>query len=70
VILLDTDTLTLLALGHRQVSQRFQSTDEAVAITIVTRIEVLQGRFDFVMKAADGPSFKKPSGGSAAQRQI
>ena len=54
MILLDTDTLTLLTLGHPQVQRRLDSAEEDIAITIVTRIEVLRGRFDFVLKAADG----------------
>ncbi len=54
MILLDTDTLTLLMLGHPQIQRRLDSAEEDIAITIVTRIEVLRGRFDFVLKAADG----------------
>ena len=54
MILLDTDTLTLLTLGHPKVQQRLDAAEEDIAITIVTRIEVLRGRFDFVLKAADG----------------
>lgn len=54
MILLDTDTLTLLTLGHLQVQQHLDSADEDIAITIVTRIEILRGRFEFVLKAADG----------------
>lgn len=54
MILLDTDTLTLLTLGHPQVQQHLDSADEDIAITIVTRIEILRGRFEFVLKAADG----------------
>lgn len=54
MILLDTDTLTLLTLGHLQVQQHLDSADEDIAITIVTRIEILRGRFEFLLKAADG----------------
>lgn len=54
MILLDTDTLTLLTLGHLQVQQHLGSADEDIEITIVTRIEILRGRFEFVLKAADG----------------
>ncbi|HWG46513.1 MAG TPA: type II toxin-antitoxin system VapC family toxin [Gemmataceae bacterium] len=53
--LLDTDTLTLVHAGHLRVLERRQTVpDNEIAIAIVTRIEVLQGRFDFVLKAADG----------------
>jgi tRNA(fMet)-specific endonuclease VapC len=55
VILLDTDTLTLLTMGHLKVQRRLDLAEDDIAITIVTRIEVLRGRFDFVLKAADGP---------------
>ena len=39
---LDTDTLTLLMNGHARVTARVEK-EEAVAITIVSRIEILQG---------------------------
>lgn len=52
MILLDTDILSLLMNGDEKVVQRVeQETD--IAITIVTRIEMLQGRFASVLKAAD-----------------
>jgi tRNA(fMet)-specific endonuclease VapC len=52
MILLDTDILSLLMNGHEKVLRRVeQETD--IAITIVTRIEMLQGRFASVLKAAD-----------------
>jgi tRNA(fMet)-specific endonuclease VapC len=53
LILLDTDTLTLHFHGHALVSRRVLQADDIVAITIVSRIEVLRGRFDGVLKAAD-----------------
>ena len=52
--LLDTDTLTLLLMGHRKVQQRLDAAEDDVVISIVTRIEVLRGRFDSVLKAANG----------------
>jgi tRNA(fMet)-specific endonuclease VapC len=52
--LLDTDTLTHLQAGHTRVAQRLrENADPEVAITIISRIEMLRGRFDFVMKAAN-----------------
>ncbi len=51
--LLDTDTLTLLMQGHARVTGRV-ARSARVAITVVTRIEVLQGRFASVLKAGDG----------------
>lgn len=53
--LLDTDTLTHLHAGRARVGQRLEAlADPDVAITVVTRIEVLRGRFDFVLKATTG----------------
>jgi tRNA(fMet)-specific endonuclease VapC len=52
MIFLDTDTFSLLASGHPRIAARLATaTDEAV-ITIVTRIEALQGRFAFLLRAA------------------
>jgi tRNA(fMet)-specific endonuclease VapC len=53
MFVLDTDILTLLLRGHSQVSQRRSQVADRVVLTIVTRIEVLQGRFAAVLKAAD-----------------
>lgn len=53
MILLDTDLLTLLLAGQEKVRQRAARADERISTTVITRIEVLQGRFDSVMKAAN-----------------
>lgn len=53
MILLDTDMLTLLFQGHARVQARLRGAEEDAATTIITRIEVLQGRFDSILKAAD-----------------
>lgn len=51
--LLDTDTLTHLHAGHPKVVARLQSLpDPDVRVSIITRIEVLRGRMDYVLKAA------------------
>jgi tRNA(fMet)-specific endonuclease VapC len=51
---LDTDTLTLIFAGQAQVTSRRDTVPESeIAVTVVSRIEVLQGRFDFLLKAAD-----------------
>ena len=52
--LLDTDTLTLYFAAHPRVVEQVRASAEAPAITIVSYMEVLQGRFDSVRKAADG----------------
>lgn len=54
--LLDTDALTHLLAGHEAMVRRLAaSEDAAVGTTIVTKIELLRGRFDFLLKAPSGP---------------
>ncbi len=53
MILLDTDTLSLYFNNHIRVVRRLESAEEEPAISIVSRIEVLQGRFASVLKAAN-----------------
>ena len=55
---LDTDTLTLLLQGQPKVLDRRKQESEEVVITIVGRMEVLQGRFASLFKAADGKELK------------
>lgn len=51
--LLDTDTLTHLHKGHPRVIDRLSRiTDPNVGTTIITKIELLRGRFDYALKAA------------------
>jgi tRNA(fMet)-specific endonuclease VapC len=53
--LLDTDTLTYLHAGHRRVVRRLRELDDPdVGTTIITKIELLRGRFEFMLKAASG----------------
>ncbi len=57
---LDTDTMSLIQAGNPKSRERKNLFDaEAVVITIVTRIEVLQGRFDYLLKAADGSHLRR-----------
>jgi tRNA(fMet)-specific endonuclease VapC len=50
--LLDTDTLTHLYHGNSNVIEHLQNVaDPDVGTTIITRIELLKGRFDFMLKA-------------------
>lgn len=56
--LLDTDTLTHLHAGNPRVAWHLQRLDDPdVGTTIVTMIELLRGRMDFVLKAANGDQF-------------
>jgi tRNA(fMet)-specific endonuclease VapC len=53
--LLDTDTLTHPHAGHPQVIARLRAVDDpVVGTTIVTKIELIRGRIEFLLKAATG----------------
>jgi tRNA(fMet)-specific endonuclease VapC len=54
MIVLDSDILTLLLTGRPRVGERRRREEDEVVITIVSRIETLQGRFATLLKAADG----------------
>lgn len=50
--LLDTDTLTHLYSGRSSVVERLRAVEDPdVGITIITKIEVLRGRLDYLLKA-------------------
>jgi tRNA(fMet)-specific endonuclease VapC len=58
--LLDTDTLTHLHAGNYDVLARLKSViDIEVGITIITKVEVLRGRIDYLVKAESGASLLK-----------
>jgi predicted nucleic acid-binding protein len=59
---LDTDSLSLLMRGHEGLRRRVAEAD-AVCITIITRIEILQGRFSSLLKAADGGQLQRHNTG-------
>ena len=52
--ILDTDILSMLFAGHLRVAGRFRRERDEVVSTLVSRIEILTGRFASVLKAADG----------------
>ncbi len=53
--LLDTDTLTHLHADHPKVVERLRALDDPdVGTTIITKIELLRGRMDFLQKATTG----------------
>jgi tRNA(fMet)-specific endonuclease VapC len=53
--ILDTDTFTHLHAGNSHVIEHLRKLDDPdVGTTIITKIELLRGRFDFVLKAATG----------------
>ncbi len=59
--ILDTDTLTHLQKENQNVLKKLEETEryDLVAITIVTRAEVLRGRIEFLLKANDGNSLAR-----------
>ncbi len=59
MIVLDTDTLTLLNAGHPRVQQRAAQEKDPLAITVITRIEVLIGRFAAIVKSANGNELQR-----------
>ncbi len=43
MIVLDSDTATLLFRGHPRVSERYRRETDDIVTTLVTRIEILRG---------------------------
>jgi tRNA(fMet)-specific endonuclease VapC len=56
---LDTDTLTHLFERHPRVVARYDQETDEIAMAIVSRIEILQGRFAMLLKAADGQELRR-----------
>jgi tRNA(fMet)-specific endonuclease VapC len=52
--LLDTDTLTLYFAAHLRVMEKVRAAEETPVTSVVSPIEILQGRFDSVLKAQHG----------------
>jgi tRNA(fMet)-specific endonuclease VapC len=58
--ILDTDTLSHLHTGNQNVIRVMQQlTDAEVGTTIVTKIEMLRGRIDYILKAQVGEDLLK-----------
>ncbi len=58
--LLDTDTLSHLHSGNQNVRRAIQNLPDAkVGTTIVTKIEMLRGRIDYILKAPTGADLLK-----------
>ncbi len=51
MFILDTDILSLLLKGNACVAERVEQATDEVMITLITRIELLRGRFVSVFKA-------------------
>jgi tRNA(fMet)-specific endonuclease VapC len=53
--LLDTNILTALHAGNSKVISAIQRLDDPqIAITIITKVELIQGRISFLLKATSG----------------
>lgn len=52
---LDTDILSLLQQGHQKVQENLAACEDAnVVTTVISQVEILRARFDYLMKAKDG----------------
>src|SRR4051794_23598708 len=63
MFILDTDTLTHLFLGHPRVTARQQAVPSAeIGISVISWIQALSGRFEFLLKAATGDELLRAQG--------
>jgi len=64
MFLLDTDVATLVFHKHERVLARMAKvSSEQIALALVTRLEMLHGRIEAVMKAAKGEELLRAVGG-------
>lgn len=60
MILFDTDTVTHFSYGNANVRQKIEgASDEPLAVTIITRNEILRGRAENLLKAANVEELRK-----------
>jgi tRNA(fMet)-specific endonuclease VapC len=59
MILLDTVILSLILAGNATTIARLHQAKDVVAISVITKVEVLRGRFDFLLKASDGGQLQR-----------
>jgi tRNA(fMet)-specific endonuclease VapC len=60
MILLDTDTVTHFSYGNENVRRKIEEAgDEELAIAVITRNEILHGRADSLLKAANEAELRK-----------
>jgi tRNA(fMet)-specific endonuclease VapC len=61
MLILDTDIVSLLHAGNPRITGRVDQTRESedIAITIITRVEVLRGRIEYLLKADTSAQFLK-----------
>jgi hypothetical protein len=61
MILLDMDILSLILAENPAVVARLRQVEEVVANTVITRVEILRGRHEFLLKVCSG-SLRAPEG--------
>jgi tRNA(fMet)-specific endonuclease VapC len=61
MILLDTDTISLFHEGDPRITTRVRQVlpPETVGTTVITRAEILQARFEFLLKASHGEQWQR-----------
>jgi tRNA(fMet)-specific endonuclease VapC len=59
MILLDTDILSLILAGNAAAIARLHRAEDDVAISVITKVEILRGRFDFLLKSSDGGQLQR-----------
>jgi tRNA(fMet)-specific endonuclease VapC len=60
MILFDTDTVTHFSYGNENVRRKIEEvSDEQLAVTVITRNEILRGRADSLLKAANEAELRK-----------
>lgn len=60
MILFDTDTVTHFSYGNANVRRKIEeASDEPLAIAVITRNEILRGRADNLLKAANEEELRK-----------
>jgi tRNA(fMet)-specific endonuclease VapC len=60
MFILDTDITSLLQRGNEKVIKRLAlAKDYEFGVTIITKVEVLRGRYDFLLKAGNSESLEK-----------
>jgi tRNA(fMet)-specific endonuclease VapC len=59
MILMDTDILSLLLAGNPRVAARLSRAEDDVAIAIITKVQILRGRHDFLLKASNGEELRR-----------
>jgi tRNA(fMet)-specific endonuclease VapC len=57
--LLDTGILSLLLAGNERVLSRLRQAEDDLAISVITKVEILRARYDFLLKASDGAQLQR-----------